>query len=69
MNGYLDNLEVRQVPAFKKLLILEVKRCDAWLEHIDVTQKFYGRTVDFFVQSVLKGFKARGQFKLVFLVD
>jgi hypothetical protein len=53
MKGYLDNLNIKDVESFKVFLILQISLRKSWLAHIDVSEKFYGRTIDFFISEVL----------------
>jgi proton translocating ATP synthase F1 alpha subunit len=55
MRGYLDTISVSEITAFKAQLLVFIEENRAWLEHIDVTKKLSGRTLDFFIkQSVAK---------------
>jgi proton translocating ATP synthase F1 alpha subunit len=54
MRGYLDEIEVRAVAGFKDFLLEFIGNYSRWLEHLNISEKLSGRTLDFFVAKAVK---------------
>jgi proton translocating ATP synthase F1 alpha subunit len=56
MKGYLDTLAVSAVAGFKEFLLEFIANYRIWLQHISLSKKLSGKTLDFFVSKAVKQF-------------